>query len=128
MNSYKKLILKEVDPTPRKLSGFELASIVVGRIKDVTDGGPINLTFDETLVEATKFRQDNPLRELNDYKDNLIEMEDKYYIAEDSTYKLILKELNNCKCPYLIVRVLRETEDTVHAVLVNPNNCIKEIL
>jgi hypothetical protein len=128
MNTYKKLILKEVDPSPRKLSGFETAAIVVNRIKDVTNGSVINLSFDETLVEASKFREDNPLRELNDYKDTLLEKDDKYYIAEDSTYKLILRELNNNKCPYLIMRVLMEDEENVHAVLINPNDMIKEIL
>ena len=128
MTAYKKFIIKEIDPTPPKLSSFEVASIVVNRIKDTTNGIPINVEFEETLVPADKYREDNPLVKLDDLKDNMIKRNGKWVIPEDNTYKLILKELNNNKCPLLMVRILRETDDIIEAVIVNPNLMIKPLL
>jgi hypothetical protein len=127
MNTYKKLIVVEWDPTPAILSSFEVAAIVVRRIGDVTNGMPINVDFEDTLVPAEKFKEDNPLIEFSEFKDNMVRKGDKWMITEDSTYKLLLKELNNCKCPYLIVRTLRVTDDAVYVVLVNPNEKIKPL-
>lgn len=127
MNSFKKLQILKHDITLPRITNFEVAAIVVARIKDVTNGMPLFIEFGETLVPADKFKKDNPLIEFDDLKESMIRKDGKWMIAEDNTYKLALLELNNNKCPYLIMRVIRETDTTVYAVIVNPNEKVKSI-
>ncbi len=127
MNAYKKLVILDYDPTPPKISSFEVAAIVVSRIKDATNGMPLFIEYKDTLVTAEEFKEKNPLIEFNDFKDNMVRKDGKWMVSEDDTYKLTLKELNNNKCPYYIVRVVRETSDSVYVVLVNPNEKIKSV-
>ena len=122
MDGYKKLTIVDVDVTTPILTSYEHARMVGERINEMSKGLTLDLTFAETLVDPKKYKAKG------EHKPETVKADDgQYYIVEDDTYKLVLKEINMGKCPFLSVRILKETASEIIAVIVNPNNMIKQI-
>ena len=105
-----------------RLTLFEYAEIVSNRIRDVGNGGTLYIDQQDLVVSVDEYD-----KKLSKEGKEIVLENNQFHIIEDSTYALVKMEINKGKTPYLIVRVIKETDDTVLAELVNPNNCMRPI-
>ena len=122
MDRARRMVITPNRITLDRLTLFEYAEIISNRIRDVGNGGAVHIDQSDLVIPVEEY--DKKLSK--EGKDIILE-NGQFYIVEDSTYAIVKIELNKGKCPYLIVRVIKETGDTILAELVNPNDCIKPI-
>lgn len=119
MDSFRKIVITDVRITQPRLSKFEYAEIISGRIRDIGKTGKLYITDEEMHIPVEEYD-----KKKNSEGKNVIKHNDKWYILEDDTTSLAKMELNAKKCPYLILRRIKQVGDTIYAEIVNPNELI----
>lgn len=122
MDKAKRMVIVPERITLDRLTLFEYAEIVSNRIRDVGNGGTLYIDQQDLVVSVDEYD-----KKLSKEGKEIVLENNQFHIIEDSTYALVKMEINKGKTPYLIVRVIKETDDTVLAELVNPNNCMRPI-
>jgi len=122
MDKAKRMVIVPERITLDRLTLFEYAEIVSNRIRDVGNGGTLYIDQQDLVVSVDEYD-----KKLSKEGKEIVLENNQFHIIEDSTYALVKIEINKGKTPYLIVRVIKETDDTVLAELVNPNNCMRPI-
>lgn len=122
MNITKKVHISDTNITLDKITYYEYAEIISNRIRDIGKGSEVRLDISELTIPIDEYDGKVSKKGKEIFEDG-----NKFYIVEDSTYHIAKIELNKDKCPYLILRVLKETDTDVYAELINPNGMIKPI-
>ena len=120
MNSAKKFVIVPNRISTDRLSSFEYAEIIGTRIRDIGSGSSVFIEHEDLVMPIDEYDQ-----KLSKENKEIISDGDKFYIVEDTTYGISKIELNKGKCPYLLVRVLKERDNVIYAELVDPNKCIR---
>lgn len=121
MTQYSKqlVIIDDYNFTLPLVSKFEYGEIISKRILDIGKTGKIFMTDDKMKISVTDYD-----KKINSEGKNVVKHKDEWVVIEDDTCILAKQELNAGKCPYLIMRIIKQTNDKVYAVLVNPNELI----
>jgi hypothetical protein len=123
MDKKYKLVIIDVPISVPKITTYEYASLISQRIKDVGEGSqPINISIEKMYTKVSEYD-----KESGDLIKDTVLIDGEHYVLEDRTVELVKKELNAGKCPLLILRELKRSEDTIYAEVFNPNDCISAI-
>jgi len=113
------IIIEDYNFTLPLVSKFEYGELIAKRILDIGKTGKIFISEDKMRISVADYDKKN-----NSEGKSVIKQKNEWVVVEDDTCILAKQELNAGKCPYLIMRIIKQTDDTVYAVMINPNELI----
>lgn len=115
--SMRLVIIKDYNFTLNRSTKFEYAELISCRIRDIGKTGQIYIPEEKRKISVNEY---DP--KANSEGKHIVKHGDEWFVVEDDTCKLAKQELNAGECPYLILRPVKVTDDTMYAFIVNPND------